>query len=162
MIGWTGTRVSMFVIYVSQRILYLGGEAMRILFVGCLIGWLMSSLPTSTWAVDEPNKQPLRVLYLARNDEARESAFTEFLAANFVQSSSMKRDQFKPEMAAPYDVVLVDWSQMEIHDPNAQWDSARNYPSPLGDRSRWSTPTVLLGSAGQILAGPWQTIGGAG
>ncbi len=135
---------------------------MRVLFFGFLFGWLMTSLPTSAWAVDEPTKQPLRVLYLARNDDARESAFTEFLAANFVQSSAMKRELFKPEMAAAYDVVLLDWSQMEIHDPSAQWDAARNYPSPLGDRAQWSTPTVLLGSAGQILAGPWETIGGAG
>ncbi len=135
---------------------------MRVLIFGCLIGWLMSTLPSNTWAVDEPTKQPLRVLYLARNDEARQSAFTEFLAANFVQSAAMPRDQFKPEMAAPYDVVLVDWSQMEIHDPNAAWDAPRTYSSPLGDRAQWSTPTVLLGSAGQILAGPWETIGGAG
>ena len=34
--------------------------------------------------------------------------------------------------------------------------------SPLGERSRWNTPTVLLGSAGHLLAAPWKVFGGSG
>ena len=36
------------------------------------------------------------------------------------------------------------------------------YSSPLGNLDAWNTPTVLLGSAGHLIAGPWYVVGGAG
>jgi hypothetical protein len=38
----------------------------------------------------------------------------------------------------------------------------RKAKSPLGKLEGWNRPTVLLGSAGLLLAGQWQNIGGAG
>jgi len=138
-------------------------SAMRYVFGWYICSWLGCLLLSSISLGDQPNKMPLRVLYLARDDDRRrETAFAEFLAANFVQSASEKRSTFKPETATQYDVILVDWSQAETHQPNADFGAPRNYPSPLGEREAWSTPTVFLGSAGQIIAGPWETIGGAG
>lgn len=126
------------------------------------LSWLVCLTWNAVVFSDDPPKLPLRVLYLARdNDEAREEAFTEFLTANFVQSSVVKRSDFQPETADQFDVVLLDWSQSEVVRP-ADFNAPRDYPSPLGERADWTVPTVLLGSAGQILAGPWETIGGAG
>ena len=40
--------------------------------------------------------------------------------------------------------------------------SERDLKSPLGERNRWGKPTVLLGSAGHLLAAPWSVFGGSG
>jgi len=50
--------------------------------------------------------------------------------------------------------VLLDWSQSD--------SQLAKTPSPLGKIEEWSTPTVLLNSAGLLMAGQWQIIGGAG
>ena len=99
-------------------------------------------------------KQPLKVLYLATDDESREKSFTQFLEANFSKVTVLKRDEFKPSQVGDADVVLLDWSQRE--------DREDGYPSPLGDLETWTTPTVMLNSAGLLIAGPWQVIGGSG
>ena len=53
--------------------------------------------------------------------------------------------------------VLLDWSQSDV-------DLAKmaEITSPLGPRDQWTKPTVLLGSAGLLLAGPWELIGSYG
>ncbi len=99
-------------------------------------------------------KQGLRVLYLARNDENRTEAFEEFLNEHFESVTVVAREKFKPEMARRFDVVVLDWPQSER--------LTGEYESPLGSLEDWNLPTVLLGSAGLQMAGPWNVIGGAG
>jgi hypothetical protein len=100
-------------------------------------------------------KQPLRVLYLARdNEENRAEAFESLLKDHFTQVAVLKRSDFQPTAAHDFDVVLLDWSQHE--------ERGEKYPSPLGPCENWNTPTVLLGSAGHLIAGPWEVPGGSG
>ena len=78
-----------------------------------------------------------------------------FLKPNVAQIDTTTREAFKPEKAAPYDVVLLDWPQEGMNDfpPKS---------SPLGARETWDKPTVLLGSAGLKLAVVWKLKGGTG
>jgi hypothetical protein len=96
---------------------------------------------------------PLRVLYVG-NDKARADAYTDLLQKYFAKVTVARRDGFDPSSARDADVVLLDWSQSETDVRKAQ--------SPLGKSEDWTRPTVLLGSAGLLLAGQWQIIGGAG
>jgi hypothetical protein len=119
-----------------------------------LAALILCSLPQHVRAA-EAEKIPLNVLYLGRQDDGkRTDAFVEFLAARFVRCISVKREEFNARMLPGVDVVLLDWSQQER--------ATSNYPSPIGPLENWETPTVLLGSAGQLIAGPWSVIGGAG
>jgi hypothetical protein len=97
---------------------------------------------------------PRRVLFVGNQDTRRTAAFVELLEKHFAEVRVADRKSFKPAAAADVDVVLLDWSQQDTA-------PARDV-SPLGDREEWSKPTVLLGSAGHLLAGPWQVIGGSG
>ena len=100
-------------------------------------------------------KIELNVTYLARDDNPeRQKSFHDFLEQHFAKVTSVRRSEFDHTQPTDADVVLVDWSQRE--------ERADNYPSPLGELEDWSVPTVLLGSAGQIIAGPWRIPGGAG
>ena len=119
------------------------------LFLACVI--VLAPLPSSFGA----EKLPLRVLYLCRqNDDSRTTSFTDFLSERFVSCRTAKRDEFGSEMLDGIDVVLLDWSQSER--------VSREYESPIGPLEKWNTPTVLLGSAGLLLAKPWNVIGDAG
>ncbi len=94
---------------------------------------------SSALAAGADGPLPLRVLYLARNDEGdRTEAFVSYLNSMFEQAETVPRSDFDPKQADEFDVVLLDWSQQER--------TANNYPSPLGDLADWSHPTVLLGS----------------
>ena len=116
--------------------------------------FLLGTLPLNVRSA-EPEKLPLNVLYLGRQKEERRSeAFVEFLSSKFVRCTVAKRDDFRVELLSGVDVVLVDWPQQER--------PSSNYSSPVGPLENWKTPTVLLGSAGLIMAGPWSVIGGAG
>lgn len=97
---------------------------------------------------------PLRVLYLARSDQERARAFLSLFEEHFQAAASVRREELVPEQADKFDVVVLDWSQDER--------SGKGYASPLGKLEDWDTPTVLLGSAGMINAGPWNVVGGAG
>ncbi len=99
-------------------------------------------------------KIPLRVLYLARSDPERSKSFRELFEQHFQTAAVVRREEFVPSQASEFDVVVLDWSQSER--------ASGQYASPLGDLENWSTPTVLLGSAGLLIAGPWNVIGGAG
>ena len=100
-------------------------------------------------------KIPLSVLYLSQQqDQDRSAAFTKFLSGRFSKCVTAKRDEFDSRLLEGIDVVLLDWSQQER--------SRSDYTSPLGELENWSTPLVLLGSAGLVQSKPWTVIGGAG
>ena len=96
---------------------------------------------------------PLRVLYVG-NERDRVADYEAFLKQHFDKVTIAPRKGFDPAAAHDADVVLLDWSQSE--------DSVDKANSPFGKLEDWSKPTVLLGSAGLLMAGQWQLIGGAG
>ncbi len=104
--------------------------------------------------VAEPQRLPLRVMYLGNEGTPRATEFVEFLRTRFEQVAERNRDDFDGDAASAFDVVLLDWSQRDTDSEKAT--------SPLGPRAEWSKPTVLLGSAGHLLATPWEIVGGAG
>jgi hypothetical protein len=97
---------------------------------------------------------PLRVLYVGNSKSPRAADYETFLKKHFKQASVADRERFDPATAKAADVVLLDWSQSET--------DIRKAKSPFGKVEDWHKPTVLLGSAGLLLAGQWQLIGGAG
>ena len=136
-----------------------------LLLLGCGDSQSTSPKPASTQSLEEAapakfavpgadGKIPLRVLYLARSDPERSKSFRELFEQHFQTAAVVRREEFVPSQASEFDVVVLDWSQSER--------ASGQYASPLGDLENWSTPTVLLGSAGLLIAGPWNVIGGAG
>lgn len=119
--------------------------------------WLAVVLTMTGWTwratAGEP-PLPLRVLYLGNEGTPRSAQFVEFLRGQFADATAADRDTFDPAKAADADVVVLDWSQRDTNSENAV--------SPLGPRENWAKPTVLLGSAGHLLAAPWEIIGGSG
>ena len=94
---------------------------------------------------------PFDVLYLARDgDEVRTSAFEQLFGERFRSCTVKQREDFQVEYLDEIDVVVLDWSQSER--------SAKPV-SPVGSLAQWSTPTVLLVSAGLLMADAWQIIG---
>ena len=61
----------------------------------------------------------------------------------------------KIEAGAVFDVVVLDWPQ-----GGSRMD--RLSRRPLGERSSWGKPTVLIGSAGLNLSATWDLRGGFG
>jgi hypothetical protein len=98
--------------------------------------------------------QPLRVLYVGNAKTARARDFAAFFRRHFAGVEVAERAGFDPRRARGADVVVLDWSQ---RDPRT-----RPLTSPLGRREKWAKPTVLLGSAGHLLAGAWEVHGGFG
>src|SRR5262249_51368998 len=96
-------------------------------------------------------KSDLRVLYVGAPSSPRGQAYAKFLSAHFRHAEATKRDGFDPAQAKAFDVVLLDWSQEE-----------RNAKAPLGPKDAWAKPTVLLGSAGLLLAQAWEVHGAIG
>jgi hypothetical protein len=96
---------------------------------------------------------PLRVLYVGDN-KTRAGDYAGLLKMHFAQVRLAERTGFDPAATQEADVVLLAWSQSE--------SDLRKAQSPLGKLENWSRPTVLLGSAGLLMAGQWQIIGGAG
>jgi hypothetical protein len=86
----------------------------------------------------------------------REKALTEFFGRYFREVRFVDRRGGKPP--PPADVVVLDWPQ---GDHTGGFPMPKP-PSPLGPRDSWSTPTVLLGSAGHNLAAAWDVRGGSG
>lgn len=119
-----------------------------------LVFGLVAALGWGAPGMAEESRLPLRVMYLGNQSTPRTTEFIDFLRARFEQVAEKKRDAGDLESVAAYDVVLLDWSQSDTDSEKAV--------SPLGPRQQWSKPTVLLGSAGHLLATPWQIIGGAG
>jgi len=95
----------------------------------------------------------LRILYVG-DDGDRAADYQAFLKRHFAKVTVAPRKGFEPSAAREADVVLLDWSQSE--------GPVDKMSSPFGKLENWSKPTVLLGSAGLLMAGQWQLIGGAG
>ena len=98
----------------------------------------------------------LKVLYVGNATSPRAADFKAFLLTNVARVEVAGRVGFDPAKAGPFDVVLLDWSQSER--PGGL--PARE--SPFGERSAWTKPTVLLGSAGLHMATVWDVKGGFG
>jgi hypothetical protein len=105
------------------------------------------------WPAEAKDLQDLRVLYVGSE---RAAEYVSFLKENVAYAEARDRDAFKPAEAAGFDVVLLDWPQNNGASPLSK------LRSPLGPRSSWSKPTVLLGSAGLHLAVCWELEGGIG
>jgi len=119
----------------------------------CVSG-LIAAIGWSAMAGAGEPRLPLHVAYLGNAGKPRATEFVDFLRTRFEQVTEKNRDDVDLESLRACDVVLLDWSQRDAEVERAV--------SPLGSRSQWSRPTVLLGSAGLLLATPWSTIGGAG
>lgn len=107
-----------------------------------------------------PDRVPKQILYIGDAATPRAKAFREFLGEKFTKVVVADRDTFDPKQASEFDVVLLDWPQIqegktfeEIFPPKT---------SPLGKREEWKKPTVLLGSAGLMLSTVWGLKGGRG
>ncbi len=117
--------------------------------------FLLLLLASSATPALADGKLPLRILYLG-NDQNRSRDFGDFFNQHFSFATAQThadfdRDEFDRQQ---FDVVVIDWSQRET--------SSADAVSPVGDREAWSTPTVLLGSAGHLLAAAWEVAGGSG
>lgn len=95
----------------------------------------------------------MKVLYVGRE---RADQFVPFLKENVAQVEAADRGGFKAADATDFDVVLLDWPQ------GGESSDLKKLASPLGARDAWSKPTVLLGSAGLLVAASWETRGGIG
>lgn len=113
-------------------------------------------------------KYSLRVLYIGDPGTPRAQEYARFLNERFVRAEVVARKGFNPSKAAAWDVVLLDWPQSEMFvqvaapGKNVQYMERTIPASPLGARESWSRPTVLLGSAGLLLADAWKIGGGNG
>jgi hypothetical protein len=117
-------------------------------FLTGLIGLLL----WSAVATAAETALPQRVLYVG----PRAAEFGPFLKDHFTGAETAELRQFKPEEAANFDVVVLDWPQGG--DMRSKWENG----SPLGRREDWNKPTVLVGSAGLNLAVAWKVHGGSG
>jgi len=122
--------------------------------------------PRAQVAASHPPKIALDVLFVgaapdapgkAADRAARTRDFVRFLGEEFESVRAAARDGFDPASVGDADVVLLDWAQSEV-----DLGKLGELRSPLGPRDAWAHPTVLLGSAGLLLAGPWQLKGAHG
>jgi hypothetical protein len=100
----------------------------------------------------------LKVLYIGNTRVARAEDFKAFLGTNVARVELAERVGFDPARARDFDVVLLEWPQSESQ-------SKYEFPpkkSPLGPLAEWTTPTVLLGSAGLHMSIVWDVKGGFG
>jgi hypothetical protein len=106
-------------------------------------------------ASSPPDLEKLKVLYVGEPPgSARARQYTEFLQPKVGNIEAVSRKNFQAQAADEHDVVLLDWPQTG----QQNWKQ----PAPLGERSAWAKPTVLLGSAGLNLAVVWKVRGGSG
>jgi hypothetical protein len=117
-----------------------------------VLGCLVPVLPVAS-AGEGTKPQALSVLYVGNAATPRGREYAAFLQKHFRKAAAAERNGFDPKQAAAFDVVLLDWSQGERPEKPM---------SPLGPREAWDKPTVLLGSAGLLLAEAWDIHGGIG
>ncbi len=124
-----------------------------------LIGaaFLSTALTLTATAHEASPPIDLKVLYVGNVDTPRAQAYEAFLKEHFAAATAVDRGAFDPGMAADFDVVLLDWSQVD-----ANVVERAELKSPLGPRESWNTPTVMLGSAGLLITAPWRTNGSYG
>jgi hypothetical protein len=137
-------------------------EMRRLLFIGLALAIASPAISAEL----PPGRGPLRVLYIGNANTDRGRSYARFLSEKFALKGAVERKTFDPGSAPDVDVVVLDWSQVDIDHSSLSrrkdggWES--DLKSPLGERSRWTRPTVLLGSAGHLLAAPWKVVGGSG
>lgn len=120
-----------------------------------LTGVVLSLLGVASARAVELNK--LKLLYVGEpTNSTRAKQVASFLQKNAAQTQAVDRRGFRPEQANEFDVVVLDWPQ------SGNTEQERKQGSPLGARSSWNKPTVLLGSAGLNLAIVWKVRGGSG
>ena len=129
-----------------------------------LLGLALAVCGPASAGDDSRAPLPLRVVYVGKPGGDRARQFAEFLAGHFARAEVADRDRLDPATVAAADVVVLDWSQSDV-----QADGRLEFPypdrslkSPLGPRASWTRPTVLIGSAGHLLAACWQVHGGSG
>ena len=117
-------------------------------------------------ADDVSRTRPLRVLYVGNKETDRGRSYAKFLGEKFALVGASDRRKFDPSSLPDVDVVVLDWSQSDVDFSSRLMRNPAgpesDLKSPLGERSRWTKPTVLLGSAGHLLAAPWKVVGGSG
>jgi hypothetical protein len=128
---------------------------------------LTLTVAASAVAADDGSRTgPLRVLYVGNAGTDRGRSYAKFLGEKFALVGAADRRKFDPGSLPDVDVAVLDWSQGDIdHSSSAGRNPAgleSDVKSPLGERTRWTKPTVLLGSAGHLLAAPWKVVGGSG
>ena len=111
-----------------------------------ILGWAQIGMTRET-------KNELRVLFVGSPDSERGRSYVSFLRNHFANVESMSRTSFDPKQSEGCDVVLLDWPQSERTAPEA---------SPFGAKEAWGKPTVLLGSAGLLMAERWKVHGAYG
>jgi hypothetical protein len=116
---------------------------------------IIAALASTLWSLaGEPEKKTnLSVLYVGNSSMPRGRAYAEFLGKHFRKVEAVERKGFDAQRAEPFDVVVLDWSQ---------GDRPEKPTSPLGPKKAWGKPTVLLGSAGLLLAEAWEIVGTIG
>src|SRR5258707_151095 len=101
------------------------------------------ALTACTAVAEQAKKVDLSVLYVGNASTPRAKAYADFLGQHFRKVETAERQRFDPKRAEPFDVVVLDWSQQ---------DRPAKPTSPFGSKDAWNKPTVLLGSAGLLLA----------
>jgi hypothetical protein len=119
----------------------------------CLAFATMLGLAVCGTATETEKKADRSVLYVGKVSSPRGKAYAEFLHKRFRRIETVERKGFDPRRAERFDVVILDWSQR---------DRPQKPMSPLGPKEAWHKPTVLLGSAGLMLAEAWEIHGAIG
>jgi hypothetical protein len=119
-----------------------------------LTAWCLVGYPGPSPAEERSGRLPQRLLFVGNAQTQRTREFVAFFRKHFARVDVAEREGFDPGRARQADVVVLDWSQ---RDPRSKPPK-----SPLGKRELWDRPTVLLGSAGHLLAGAWEVRGGSG
>src|SRR5262245_7275427 len=116
---------------------------------------IVAALGSTAWSLaGEPEKKTsLSVLYVGNSSTPRGRAYADYLGKHFGKVEAAERRGFDPKRARSFDVVVLDWSQQERPEKPT---------SPLGPKDAWGKPTVLLGSAGLLLAEAWEIVGTIG
>jgi hypothetical protein len=118
---------------------------------------------SAVWADEPTPARSLRVLYVGNASTERGRSYAKFLGERFKLAGAVERNSYDPRSAGAADVVVLDWSQSDVRFERADGGfSEAHLKSPLGERGRWDRPTVLIGSAGHLLAAPWKVFGGSG
>lgn len=122
----------------------------------------LSLVPAALLAQDAGLNPRLRVAFVGDLSSDRGKAFEAFLEQQFGAVDLVERAECEPSQLQTADVVLLDWGQND--DGIMTWFKDRNAPrrNPLGARTDWTKPTVLLGSAGLNVAASWGVKGNYG
>lgn len=115
---------------------------------------LLVSVLFATSVLSQEEAADLNVLYVGDPRDGRPQEFKTFLESHFAKVETASRTGFQIEVVDSFQVVLLDWSQWESKSGTAV--------SPFGSRDEWDVPTLLVGSGGHLLAGPWRVLGGLG